>query len=211
MKSAEVPSIKEVSCRKCLGNHLWPHRWFCLLRSQLRTGTVSRLFWITPTRCTSSLNQVCIQCSCQKHQWVRISLLAPPLTALYETGSTNCWLIVLFWYFLSTVEHKSETGKTHRADVWALQHSCLLPLQIRCAVCVSFTALFPPRKCELACCKMLNISNTSKYCLLYPWAAFPSLWVFQFCKWAIDRFGLRQWSHTHHSYSSTWWLCPAAR
>lgn len=133
MKSAEVPSIKEVSCRKCLGNHLWPHRWFCLLRSQLRTGTVSRLFWITPTRCTSSLNQVCIQCSCQKHQWVRISLLAPPLTALYETGSTNCWLIVLFWYFFVDSGTQERNGKNSQS--WCLSITTFLPSSFANPLC----------------------------------------------------------------------------
>lgn len=37
---------------------------------QLRTGTVSRPYWIIPTRCTSSLNPACIQSSCQRHRWV---------------------------------------------------------------------------------------------------------------------------------------------
>lgn len=37
---------------------------------QLRTGTVSRPYWIIRTRCTSSLNPVCIQSSCQRHRWV---------------------------------------------------------------------------------------------------------------------------------------------
>lgn len=100
MKSAEVPSIKQVSCRKCLGNHLWPHRWFCLLRSQLRTGTVSRLFWITPTRCTSSLNQVCIQCSCQKHQWVRISFFSSSPHCTRWNGKhkllIDCFVLIFF-------------------------------------------------------------------------------------------------------------------
>lgn len=42
------------------------------------------------------------------------------------------------------VEHTSKKRETNRADVWALQHSCLLPLQISCAVCVSFTVSLRP-------------------------------------------------------------------
>lgn len=119
--------------RKCLGNHLWPHRWFCLLRSQLRTGTVSRLFWITPTRCTSSLNQVCIQCSCQKHQWVRISLFS---SSLHRTGWNgkhklliDCFVLIFF------VDSGTQERNGKNSQSWCLSITTFLPSSFANPLC----------------------------------------------------------------------------
>ena len=64
------------------------------------------------------------------------------------------YLLIIMWHvisgltsvFVSAVEHTSETRKTYRADVWALQHSCLLPLQVSCSVRVSFPTSCQPGK-----------------------------------------------------------------
>lgn len=110
-----------------------PSMFSCL---QLRTGTVSRPYWIIPTRCTSSLNPVCIQSSCQRHRWVsngsktfiifkleKLQSLYPvmiPIRAYFVAG--------VIFYSMSAVEHPNKERETHRTDVWTLQHSCLLPL-----------------------------------------------------------------------------------
>lgn len=53
------------------------------------------------------------------------------------------------------------------------------------------------------------------FCFMFSTGAvspsFPLLWVCQLCQRAVYRFGPRQWSNTHHSNSSAWWLRPAAR
>ena len=45
---------------------------------------------------------------------------------------------------VSAVEYASKTRETDRDDVWTLQHSCLLPLQIGRTICVSFSTLLHP-------------------------------------------------------------------
>lgn len=90
---------------------LFAQKWISNLRQtassvfsccfQLRTGTVFRPYWIIPTRCTSSLNPVCIQSSCQRHRWV--SCASKQIRSLYQTREAAHfvpWWSVILCYFL---------------------------------------------------------------------------------------------------------------
>lgn len=52
---------------------------------QLKTGIVSRQFWIILTRCILSLKRVCILSLCLKHQWVKEVLH-------FEESWSSCWI-----------------------------------------------------------------------------------------------------------------------
>lgn len=60
----------------------------------------------------------------------------------YLMGLVVC--VTAIFCSVSAVEHASKTRETDRDDVWTLQHSCLLPLQIGRTICVSFSALLHP-------------------------------------------------------------------
>lgn len=67
-----------------------------------------------------------------------------PVLALITICSICVYLTVICCKWANfcsvfAVEHTSKERETNRADVWALQHSCLLPLQVSRALCVSFT------------------------------------------------------------------------
>lgn len=57
---------------------------------------------------------------------------------------------------VSAVEHASEERKAHRVDVRTLQHSCILPLQISGAVCVSFRLNLDTKKNTLSTVQLLQ-------------------------------------------------------
>lgn len=66
---------------------------------QLKTGIVSRQFWITLTRCILNLKQVCILSLCLKHQWVKAALHFEKFYLYLLAESTNVSLGEI-WYWL---------------------------------------------------------------------------------------------------------------
>lgn len=66
---------------------------------QLKTGIVSRQFWITLTRCTLNLKQVCILSLCPKHQWVKAALDFHK-SQLYLLADSTYVSLGQVWYWL---------------------------------------------------------------------------------------------------------------
>lgn len=70
---------------------------------KLRTGTVSRPYWIIPTRCTSNLNPACTQSSCQRHRWVRNASKIFAIFKLEKLQSLYPVMILTGAYFIAGV------------------------------------------------------------------------------------------------------------
>lgn len=199
---------------------------------QLRTGTVSRPYWIIRTRCTSNLNPVCIQSSCQRHRWV--SHRSKQIHSLYWTREaaefvscddphqcTEQTLVVCCYFMLFSVQWNTRAKREKLTELMFEHYNIPAFFLCKSAVLSAYPLFLHNKrgsgrsllvvKCNLIFWDVFFSVGNKPQRKDLAWLLFLYSRASQVCQRTLYGLGLGQRSYTYHSNSSARWLRPAAR